>query len=80
MLFIEFDFWRINKTDRWERDYYIELRNETATTRVRFFWGTDIHGKPQVFGVHTGEGTPYENVRVANMLWNADRPTALTNR
>lgn len=42
----------------------------TATTRVRFFWGTDIHGKSQVYGVHTGEGTPYENVRVANMLWN----------
>lgn len=35
-----------------------------------FFWGTDIHGKSQVYGVHTGEGTPYENVRVANMLWN----------
>lgn len=48
------------------------LVGETATTRVRFFWGTDIHGKPQVFGVHTGEGTPYENVCVANMLWNAD--------
>lgn len=37
---------------------------------MRFFWGTDIHGKPQVYGVHTGEGTPYENVRVANMQWN----------
>lgn len=48
------------------------LAGGTATTRVRFFWGTDIHGKPQVFGVHTGEGTPYENVRVANMQWNAD--------
>ncbi len=23
-----------------------------------------------VYGVHTGEGTPYENVRVANMQWN----------
>lgn len=34
------------------------------------FLGTDIHGKSQVYGVHTGEGTPYENVRVANMLWN----------
>ncbi|MEZ2603728.1 type VI secretion system tube protein TssD [Kluyvera intermedia] len=57
--------------------YEEELRKKalaggTATTRVRFFWGTDIHGKPQVFGVHTGEGTPYENVRVANMQWNAD--------
>ncbi|WP_312951902.1 type VI secretion system tube protein TssD [Superficieibacter sp.] len=57
--------------------YEEELRKKalsggTATTRVRFFWGTDIHGKPQVFGVHTGEGTPYENVRVANMLWNAN--------
>ncbi|MEO3989492.1 type VI secretion system tube protein TssD [Pseudocitrobacter cyperus] len=43
----------------------------TATTRVRFFWRNDIHGNPQVYGVHTGEGTPYENVRVANMVWNA---------
>ncbi|MFH7829075.1 type VI secretion system tube protein TssD [Kluyvera chengduensis] len=48
------------------------LTRDTATTRVRFFWGTDIHGKPQVYGVHTGEGTPYENVRVANMLWNSN--------
>ena len=48
------------------------LTGSTATTRVRFFWGTDIHGRPQVYGVHTGEGTPYENVRVANMLWNED--------
>ncbi|MCV5640147.1 S-type pyocin domain-containing protein, partial [Escherichia coli] len=39
------------------------LAGSTATTRVRFFWGTDIHGKPQVYGVHTGEGKPYENVR-----------------
>ena len=46
------------------------LAGSTATTRVRFFWGTDNHGKPQVYGVHTGEGTPYENVRVANMQWN----------
>ncbi|PAB12676.1 HNH endonuclease, partial [Klebsiella pneumoniae] len=46
------------------------LAGSTATTRVRFFWGTDIHGKPQVYGVHTGEGTPYENVRVANKQWN----------
>lgn len=57
--------------------YEEELRKKaltggTATTRVRFFWGTDIHGKPQVYGVHTGEGTPYENVRVANMLWNSN--------
>ena len=57
--------------------YEAELRKKalaggTATTRVRFFWGTDIHGKPQVYGVHTGEGTPYENVRVANMQWNDD--------
>lgn len=43
----------------------------TATTRVRFFWRNDIHGNSQVYGVHTGEGTPYENVRVANMVWNA---------
>lgn len=43
----------------------------TATTRVRFFWRNDIHGNPQVYGIHTGEGTPYENVRVANMVWNA---------
>ncbi|EHM2230484.1 type VI secretion system tube protein TssD [Salmonella bongori] len=46
------------------------LTGSTATTRVRFFWRDDIHGRPQVYGVHTGEGTPYENVRVANMLWN----------
>lgn len=57
--------------------YEEELRKKalvggTATTRVRFFWGTDIHGKSQIYGVHTGEGTPYENVRVANMLWNVE--------
>ncbi|HCB3587001.1 type VI secretion system tube protein TssD [Citrobacter koseri] len=57
--------------------YESELRQKartgnTATTRVRFFWGADVHGKPQVYGVHTGEGTPYENVRVANMLWNKE--------
>ena len=46
------------------------LAGRTATTRVRFFWRDDIHGQPQVYGVHTGEGTPYEGVRVANMLWN----------
>ncbi|MCU1789361.1 S-type Pyocin [Pectobacterium polaris] len=44
---------------------------ETATTRVRFFWRPDIHGNIQVYGVHTGEGTPYEGVRVANMVWDA---------
>lgn len=49
------------------------LAESTATTRVRFFWRDDIHGRPQVYGVHTGEGTPYENVRVANMLWNEHR-------
>lgn len=49
------------------------LAGSTATTRVRFFWRDDIHGKPQVYGVHTGEGTPYENVRVANMQWNKHR-------
>lgn len=49
------------------------LAGSTATTRVRFFWRDDIHGKPQVYGVHTGEGTPYENVRVANMLFNEHR-------
>lgn len=48
------------------------LAGSTATTRVRFFWRDDIHGRPQVYGVHTGEGTPYENVRVANMLWNEE--------
>ncbi|KHS78603.1 type VI secretion system PAAR protein [Pectobacterium brasiliense] len=62
-----------------ERDEYWlenELRRkgwagETATTRVRFFWRPDIHGKMQVYGVHTGEGTRYEGVRVANMVWDA---------
>lgn len=49
------------------------LAGSTATTRVRFFWRDDIHGIPQVYGVHTGKGTPYENVRVANMLWNEHR-------
>lgn len=44
---------------------------ETATTRVRFFWRPDINGNMQVYGVHTGEGTPYEGVRVANMVWDA---------
>ncbi|OSN02506.1 S-type Pyocin [Lonsdalea britannica] len=46
---------------------------ETATTRVRFFWRSDIHGKMQVYGVHTGEGTPYEGVRVANMVWKPEQ-------
>lgn len=44
---------------------------EKATTRVRFFWRPDINGNMQVYGVHTGEGTPYEGVRVANMVWDA---------
>lgn len=48
------------------------LTGATATTRVRFFWRNDIDGKPQVYGVHTGEGTPYESVRVAQMIWNTD--------
>ena len=30
-LFIEIDFWRINRTGRWERYYYIELRNASVT-------------------------------------------------
>ncbi|MFP1763128.1 S-type pyocin domain-containing protein [Lonsdalea quercina] len=46
---------------------------ETATTRVRFFWRPDIHGNMQVYGVHTGEGTPYEGVRVANMVWKPEQ-------
>ncbi|MFP1829890.1 S-type pyocin domain-containing protein [Lonsdalea quercina] len=46
---------------------------ETATTRVRFFWRPDIHGNTQVYGVHTGEGTPYEGVRVANMVWKPEQ-------
>ncbi|MFP1818113.1 S-type pyocin domain-containing protein [Lonsdalea quercina] len=46
---------------------------ETATTRVRFFWRHDIHGNMQVYGVHTGEGTPYEGVRVANMVWKPEQ-------
>ncbi|MGI8464474.1 type VI secretion system PAAR protein [Pectobacterium punjabense] len=61
------------RDEHWLED---ELRRkgwagETATTRVRFFWRPDIHGKMQVYGVHTGEGTPYEGVRVANMVWDA---------
>ncbi|MFP1811457.1 S-type pyocin domain-containing protein [Lonsdalea quercina] len=46
---------------------------ETATTRVRFFWRPDIHGNMQVYGVHTGEGSPYEGVRVANMVWKPEQ-------
>nr|WP_253912689.1 S-type pyocin domain-containing protein [Salmonella bongori] len=30
------------------------LTGSTATTRGRFFWRDDIHGRPQVYGVHTG--------------------------
>lgn len=29
-LFIEIDFWRINRTGRWERYYYIQLRNASV--------------------------------------------------
>lgn len=62
------------RDEHWLED---ELRRkgwagETATTRVRFFWRPDIHGKMQVYGVHTGEGTPYEGVRVANMVWDSN--------
>ncbi|MGR6771241.1 type VI secretion system PAAR protein [Pectobacterium brasiliense] len=61
------------RDEHWLED---ELRRkgwagETATTRVRFFWRPDIHGKMQVYGVHTGGGMPYEGVRVANMVWDA---------
>ncbi|POD98856.1 type VI secretion system PAAR protein [Pectobacterium odoriferum] len=61
------------RDEHWLED---ELRRkgwagETATTRVRFFWRPDIHGRMQVYGVHTGEGTRYEGVRVANMVWDA---------
>ncbi|MEQ6967143.1 type VI secretion system PAAR protein [Pectobacterium polaris] len=61
------------RDEHWLED---ELRRKgwagkTATTRVRFFWRPDIHGKMQVYGVHTGEGTRYEGVRVANMVWDA---------
>ncbi|WBM72768.1 S-type pyocin domain-containing protein [Buttiauxella sp. WJP83] len=57
--------------------YEEELRSKAAsgakaTTRVRFFWQPDIHGKMQVYGVHTGEGTQYEGVRVANMVWSTE--------
>ncbi|MDU2941379.1 MAG: type VI secretion system tube protein TssD, partial [Enterobacteriaceae bacterium] len=30
-LFIEIDFYRINKTGRWERYYYIQIRNASLT-------------------------------------------------
>jgi hypothetical protein len=43
-----------------------------ATTRVRFFWRQDEQGNIRVYGVHTGEGTPYEGVRTANMVWNSE--------
>lgn len=38
--------------------------SSTATTRVRFL-GNDIHGKPQVYGVHTGEDVHNESVRIS---------------
>ncbi|MEC5579650.1 S-type pyocin domain-containing protein [Klebsiella pneumoniae] len=54
--------------------YEEELRQKAltgakATTRVRFFWRQDEQGKMRVYGVHTGEGTPYEGVRTAEMKW-----------
>lgn len=45
---------------------------QMATTRVRFFFGTDNDGKTRVYGVHTGEGTPYEGVRTGEMKWSAE--------
>ena len=41
--------------------YEEELRQKAPSKAVPpppgcVFWGTDIHGKPQVYGVHTGEG------------------------
>jgi hypothetical protein len=39
---------------------------------VRFFWRQDEQGNIRVYGVHTGEGTPYEGVRTANMVWNSE--------
>nr|WP_254915654.1 S-type pyocin domain-containing protein [Klebsiella pneumoniae] len=56
--------------------YEEELRQKAltgakATTRVRFFWRQDEQGNMRVYGVHTGEGTPYEGVRTANMVWNS---------
>ncbi|MBJ9242137.1 S-type pyocin domain-containing protein [Citrobacter braakii] len=57
--------------------YEEELRQKAitgakATTRVRFFWRQDHQGNMRVYGVHTGEGTPYEGVRTANMVWNSE--------
>ncbi|TGC12763.1 type VI secretion system tip protein VgrG [Escherichia sp. E2562] len=57
--------------------YEEELRQKAitgakATTRVRFFWRQDEQGNMRVYGVHTGEGTPYEGVRTANMVWNSE--------
>ncbi|MDY0972750.1 type VI secretion system tip protein VgrG [Siccibacter turicensis] len=57
--------------------YEEELRQKAitgakATTRVRFFWRQDEKGNMRVYGVHTGEGTPYEGVRTANMVWNSE--------
>nr|WP_268078268.1 S-type pyocin domain-containing protein [Citrobacter sp. R5] len=54
--------------------YEEELRQKAltgakATTRVRFFWRQDEQGNMRVYGVHTGEGTPYEGVRTAEMKW-----------
>ncbi|EGU7152026.1 type VI secretion system tip protein VgrG [Salmonella enterica] len=54
--------------------YEEELRQKSltgakATTRVRFFWRQDEQGNMRVYGVHTGEGTPYEGVRTAEMKW-----------
>ncbi|CAM8348216.1 Pyocin large subunit [Klebsiella pneumoniae] len=36
---------------------------------VRFFWRQDEQGNMRVYGVHTGEGTPYEGVHTAEMKW-----------
>jgi len=47
------------------------VSGKKATTRVRFFWQPDINGQMQVYGVHTGEGSSYEGVRVANIKWVA---------
>ncbi|MDX7479581.1 type VI secretion system tip protein VgrG [Enterobacter roggenkampii] len=45
------------------------LTGAKATTRVRFFWRQDEQGNMRVYGIHTGEGTPYEGVRTAEMKW-----------
>lgn len=57
--------------------YEEELRQKgitgaKATTWVRFFWRQDEQGNMRVYGVHAGEGTPYEGVRTANMVWNSE--------